>query len=356
MAGTNFFSALLLLFLAMVTPPSIFSLRCVSPATCNSLVDYVSPNATTLSSIQTLFTLPSLTSILAANNLPLSTLPTHRIASKQIVKILFPCNCTNDTGISNGLPSYTVIHGDGLYHIAAEVFSGLITVSQIQAANNISNPDLILEGQKLSIPLPCSCDDVDGQKVVHYGHVVPQGSSVEGIAQEFNTSQDTLLRLNNLNSSADLMAGSILDVPLRACSSMINNNSIDYPLLVPNDTYALTANNCVVCKCDAALEWMLQCVPSGQLKTGAGSCPSVRCEGPENLSIGNSTSSGCNSTTCAYAGYNNQTILTTLALNSTCPAVGGGGGGKSSAVRLQGWRHLLLLLLFLVFTVSVCYM
>lgn len=215
MAGTNFFSGLLLLFLAMATPPSTFSLRCASPATCNSLVDYVSPNATTLSSIQTLFTLPSLTSILAANNLPLSTLPTYRIASKQIVKILFPCICTNDTGISNGLPSYTVIPEDGLYHIAAEVFSGLVTVSQIQAANNISNPNLILVGQKLSIPLPCSCDDVDGQKVVHYGHVVPQGSSVEGIAQDFNTSQDTLLRLNNLNSSSVLMAGSILDVPLR---------------------------------------------------------------------------------------------------------------------------------------------
>ncbi|XP_073292818.1 lysM domain-containing GPI-anchored protein 2-like isoform X2 [Primulina huaijiensis] len=352
MARTNFFSAFLLFF-AMATPPSTFSLRCASPASCNSLIDYVSPNATTLSSIQTLFTLPNLSSILAANNLPLSTLPTYPIASKQIIKILFPCICTNGTGISNGLPSYTVIHGDGLYHIAAEVFSGLITVSQIQTANNISNPDLILEGQKLSIPLPCSCDDVDGQKVMHYGHVVPEGSSVEGIAQEFNTSQDTLLRLNNLNSSKELMAGSILDVPLRACSSTIKNNSMDYNLLVPNDTYALTANNCVVCKCDAALQWVLQCVPSGQLKTGAGSCPSVLCEGPGNLSIGNSTSSGCNRTTCSYAGYNNQTILTTLALNSTCPAVGGGGGGESLAVRLRGWRHMLLL--FLIFTVSVAY-
>ncbi|XP_073127047.1 lysM domain-containing GPI-anchored protein 2 [Henckelia pumila] len=354
MAGINL---LLLLFLA--TPPATSSFLCASSpaATCNSLIDYVSPNATTLSSIQSLFTLPTLTPILAANNLPLSTPPTHRVASKQTIKILFPCICTNGTGKSHGLPSYKVIHGDGLYHIAQEVFSGLVTVPQIQEANNISNPDLIIEGQNLSIPLPCSCDDADGQKVVHYGYFVPQGSSVEGIAQRFNTSQDTLLRLNNLNSSKDLMADSILDVPLRACSSVISNNSMDYPLLVPNDTYALTANSCVVCKCDAALQWTLQCVPSGQLKTGGGSCPSVRCQGPENLSIGNTTSSGCNSTTCSYAGYNDRTILTTLSVDSTCPAVGGGGGrggGKSSAARLQNWRHMLLLLL--IFTVSVCHM
>ncbi|KZV51344.1 hypothetical protein F511_14128 [Dorcoceras hygrometricum] len=307
------------------------------------------PNATTLSSIQTLFKLPSLTSnILAANNLPLSTPPTHPVASKQIIKILFPCICANDTGKSNGLPSYTVIPGDGLYHIAAEVFSSLVSVAEIQAANNILNPDLILVGQNLSIPLPCSCDDVDGQKVVHYGHVVPAGSSLEGIAQQFNTSQDTLLRLNNLNSSQQLMAGNILDVPLRACSSMISNNSMDYPLLVPNDTYTLTAKNCVVCKCDATLQWMLKCVP-----TESKTCPSVQCEGPENLYIGNATVfSGCNRTTCNYAGYNSQSILTTLASDSTCPDAGA--GGKSSAVRLQDWRHVLLL--FLSLALGVCYM
>ncbi|XP_075521587.1 lysM domain-containing GPI-anchored protein 2-like [Primulina tabacum] len=313
--GSNLFSTLLLLLLLFLsTPPSILNFRCASlNATSSSLVDYVSPNATTLSAIQTLFTLPNLTSILAANNLALSTPSTHLISSKQIIKIHFPCICTNGNGTSNGLSSCTIVGGDGLYHISAEVFSGLVNVKQIQAGKGISNPDLIIEGQNFLIPLPCSCYDVDGQKVVHYGHLVPAGSLVEGISQQFNTSQDTLLRLNNLTRPTEFMAGSILDVPLRACSSMINNNSMDYPLLVPNDTYELTADNCVVCKCDAALQRMLQCVPSG-------SCPLdlVRCEGPENLYIGNTTSSGCNRTTCVYAGYNEQTILTMLALDSTC--------------------------------------
>ncbi|KAL0334514.1 UNVERIFIED_CONTAM: Glycerol-3-phosphate acyltransferase 9 [Sesamum radiatum] len=240
---------------------------------------------------------------------------TFPIAASQTIKIPFPCICTNGAGFSNHRPNYTVLPGDTLYHIAAEVFSGLVTYPQIQAVNNISDPNLIEVGQTLWIPLPCSCDDVDGQKVVHYGHVVAPGSTVEGIAQQYNTSQDTLLRLNNLTGPQDLKAGAVLDVPLRACSSMVSNNSVDYPLLVANDTYVFTATNCVRCKCDAAVSWMLQCEAS-QINS---SCPAIRCEGAENFYLGNTTtSSGCNRTTCEYAGYN-QTILTTAALESTCP-------------------------------------
>lgn len=92
---------------------------------------------------------------------------------------------------------------------------GLVTFQEIQAVNNIPDANTIEVGQSLWIPLPCSCDDVDGEKVVHYGHVVAAGSSVEGIAQQYNTSQETLLRLNNLTSPQDLLAGAVLDVPLR---------------------------------------------------------------------------------------------------------------------------------------------
>ncbi|KAK6129429.1 hypothetical protein DH2020_036831 [Rehmannia glutinosa] len=330
-SSKNLLFSTLLLLITISSPNFSFAqqpFRCASTgATCNALIDYVSPNATTLSAIRTLFTIKNLRSILGANNLPLSTPRTFPIAAQQTVKIPFPCVCNNGTGISNRRPNYTVVAGDGLYHIAAEVFSGLVTYQQIQAVNNISDPNLIMVGQNLWIPLPCSCDDVDGQRVVHYGHVVAQGSTVEGIAQQYNTSQDTILRLNNLTSSRDLLAGAVLDVPLRTCSSMVNNNSLDYPLLVPNGTYLFTANNCVTCKCDAAVSWMLQCEPS-QINS---SCPPIRCEGAESFYLGNSTSSGCNRTTCAYAGYN-QRILTTVALESTCPV----SDNRSSGMSLQG--------------------
>lgn len=50
--------------------------------------------------------------------------------------------------------------------------------------------------------------------MLHYGHVVSPGSSVDAIAAQYNTSQDTLLRLNGLTSPKDLKAGAVLDVPL----------------------------------------------------------------------------------------------------------------------------------------------
>ncbi|KAL2459916.1 LysM domain-containing GPI-anchored protein 2 [Abeliophyllum distichum] len=311
--------------------------RCTSTATtCDALVDYVSPNDTTLSAIKTLFNVKNLRSILGANNLSLSTPPNAKVTAKQTIKIPFPCICKNLTGISNKMPNYTVVSGDILYHIAAEVFSGLVTFQKIQEVNNIANASLIVVGQTLWIPLPCSCDDVDGQKVVHYGHVVPAGSSVDGIAKQYNTSQDTLLRLNNLTSPKDLLAGAILDVPLRACSSMVSNSSLDYPLLVPNGTYVFTANNCVRCNCDAANNWMLQC-ESSLINS---SCPAIRCQGAENFYLGNTLSLGCNRTTCAYAGYDRQNTNTTVDLQSTCPA----SDNKSSAIGLQGsrWNFLLL--------------
>jgi len=122
--------------------------------------------------------------------------------------------CINNTGHSNKQPIYTVQKDDGLFHIAAEVFSGLVTYQEIAAVNNISDVNLIKVGQKLLIPLPCNCDDVDGVKVVHYGHVVEAGSSLELIAQEYGTSTDTLVKLNGVNDSS-LLAGQVLDVPLQ---------------------------------------------------------------------------------------------------------------------------------------------
>ncbi|GFQ01868.1 lysm domain-containing GPI-anchored protein 2 [Phtheirospermum japonicum] len=329
------FSTLLLIF--SISPPNLSSaqqsgFRCRSAgATCNALIDYVSPNATTLAAVGSLFSVTNNRSLLGANNLTLSTPPSFPVAARQTVRIPFTCVCTaNGTGVSDGGPNYTVAPGDGLYHIAAEVFAGLVVFQQIAAANNITDVNLIEVGQSLRIPLPCSCDDVDGQRVVHYGHVVAQASTVEGIAAQYNTTPETLLRLNNLSSSGDLMAASVLDVPLRTCSSRVSNTSWDYPLLVPNGTYIFTANDCVRCACNAASSWMLQCEPSRVNS----SCSPIRCSGAPNLSLGNSTTLGCNRTTCAYAGYNGQTILTTLAMESTCPA----SDNRSSGMSLRGWR------------------
>lgn len=103
---------------------------------------------------------------------------------------------------------------DGLYFIARTVFGGLLKYPKIQEANHIVNADLIQIGQNLTIPLPCSCDDVENQKVVHYAHVVEAGSSFELIAKQFGTDARTLMDLNGINDSM-LIAGEPVDVPLK---------------------------------------------------------------------------------------------------------------------------------------------
>ena len=113
------------------------------------------------------------------------------------------------------MPVYTVKKDDGLDFIARTIFGQLLKYQKIVEANNISNPDLIQIGQNLTIPLPCSCDDVDNAKVVHYAHVVEEGSSFAIIAQKFGTSRDTLMKLNGIDDDSKLIAGEPLDVPLK---------------------------------------------------------------------------------------------------------------------------------------------
>ncbi|GAB4853080.1 hypothetical protein Ancab_017265 [Ancistrocladus abbreviatus] len=328
----------LLFILSIISPPAeSTSFKCATTTkNCKSIIDYVSPNTTTLFAIKTLFGIKNLRSLLGVNSLPLSTSPNATVSAQQTIKIPFPCLCANGTGVSNRLPIYTVVPGDFLYHIAAEVFSGLVTVNQIQAVNGIKNVSLIEIGQKLWIPLPCSCDEVDGQGVVHYGYVVPSGSSVSQIAAEYGTTEQTLLSLNGMSNASQLLAGQVLDVPLKACTSSIKNSSLDYPLLVANGTYVLTANNCVLCKCDAANNYTLQCAPSQLKPTNWSTCPSMLCS--SNAYIGNTTSSSCSSTSCAYAGYTSQSILTTLDTQSTCPAPSNLGSNMHSEV----WSTLLI--------------
>ncbi|XP_030461360.1 lysM domain-containing GPI-anchored protein 2 [Syzygium oleosum] len=340
---------LLLLLLCSLLPPSTpLGFNCsnssssAAAATCLSIAGYVSPNATTLAAVQALFGVKHLRSILGANNLPLSTPPNATVGAQQTVAVPFNCSCSNGTGVSNRRPVYTVRSGDGLDHIAREVFSNLLVYQDIQQANGLPNASFIVVGQKLWVPLPCSCDDVDGQEVVHYAHVVAAGSSVAAIATEFNVSQSTLIAINGIADVQSLQAGQVLDVPLEACASAIRNDSLDSYLRVANGNYVFTANNCVMCTCDAANNWTLHCQPS-QLKPSNWSlCPSMQCEG-SNLYLGNSTSTSCNRTTCAYAGYTNQTILTALVTDTTCPV--SNSFAMKDSFRAFSWNFFLILIL-----------
>ncbi|KAI9181226.1 hypothetical protein LWI28_012689 [Acer negundo] len=217
--------------------------KCNAPGMCSTLVGYAPHNITSLSDILKLFNIKNLRNVLGANNLPLTTLRNYTVEAKKTIKIPISCRCSNGTGVSYNGPVYTVKKDDELFLIASEVFSGLVVYQKIQEANKISNANLIKIGQNLTIPLPCSCDDVDGDKVVHYAHLVQSGSTLESIAKEFGTDEATLKKINDIADDSKLIADQPIDVPLKACNSSIKSESPDNGLRAANGTYVFTANN-----------------------------------------------------------------------------------------------------------------
>lgn len=91
--------ALLLLMIFVSTSTSTAAtFTCNSTAKCRSLVGYPSPNTTFISTIQNLFNIKNLRTLLAANDLPASTGKNYTIQANQVLKIPIPCVCSNNTG------------------------------------------------------------------------------------------------------------------------------------------------------------------------------------------------------------------------------------------------------------------
>ncbi|XP_021302963.1 chitin elicitor-binding protein isoform X2 [Sorghum bicolor] len=282
--------------------------------TCNAAIAYAVPNATTYSELVVRFnTTSTIADLLGANGLP----PTYDyedsstpITAETVVRVPFRCRCgRNGVGESVGGPIYVVQPMDGLDHIARDVFDAFVTYQEIATANNISDVNLIQIGQKLRIPLPCSCDQVDGADVMHLAYSVAEGEDSPGIAAKFGVAENTLLSVNKITDPKSLQQGQILDVPLPVCNSSIDHLSADHNLLLPYGTYAVTAQGCVQCSCMID-QWnkdqQLDCVPVQDEK-----CPAVPvCTGA--LKLGQA----CGSKMCAYEGYvsdsTSLTIYTTL--------------------------------------------
>lgn len=201
--------------LTQAQPEARFKCNSANIPTCRALISYSHPNTTTLGDIQKLFNVKHILDIVGANNLPSNATKTYAVGPNEVVKVPFPCRCSNNTGLSDRVPLYRIKKGDTLYYIATTTFAGLMKWPQIQVANNIANANNITTGDMLYIPLPCSCDEVGGKSVVHYAHLVAPQSTVEGIAEEFGTTQQILLNLNGISDPKNLQAGQILDVPLQ---------------------------------------------------------------------------------------------------------------------------------------------
>uniref|UniRef100_A0A0D9VP79 LysM domain-containing protein n=1 Tax=Leersia perrieri TaxID=77586 RepID=A0A0D9VP79_9ORYZ len=321
--------AILLLVSLLANPTSAANFTCLAAAatTCQSAIVYTSPNATTYGELLTRFNTTTLRDLLGANDLAETTPSTTAVAANSTIRIPFRCRCDGKVGQSDHHPVYVVQPQDGLDAIARNVFNAYVTYQEIATANNIPDPNKILVNQTLWIPLPCSCDKVEGSDVIHLAYSVASKETTAGIAAKYGVTESTLLKTNQIDDPKKLQMGQILDVPQPVCRSSISDTSADHNLmLLPNGTYAFTAQNCIRCSCSASTN-QLNCTAV----QGKG-CPSVpQCSAI--LKLGDSNGTGCGSTTCAYAGYSNSpfSIQTSLAANQTTDCQKGGSGRSQFA-------------------------
>jgi chitin elicitor-binding protein len=216
------------LLLLLATTASAATFTCTAPpgTTCQSSMDYRTINATTIGALASAFNTTTLTNLLGANGLPSTTPRSFVVPASSTLRIPFRCLCAgNGVGQSDHLPIYTVQPQDGLDAIARNVFDAFVTYQEIATANKIPDVNKINVGQKLWIPLPCSCDQVDSNDVMHFAHIVGGGETTSGIAATFGVTESTLLKINNIADPKSLLKDQILDVPLpgkRFCSVLLN--------------------------------------------------------------------------------------------------------------------------------------
>lgn len=130
----------------------------------------------------------------------LNNLSSNNLSIGQILKI--PTK-TNESTIPNN-STYTVVSGDSLYKIANKFNT---TVNEIKSLNNLSSNNLSI-GQILKIPT--TNDTIDSNNYINY--TVVKGDNLYSIARKYSTTQDELMKLNNLSSNL-LSIGQIIKIP-----------------------------------------------------------------------------------------------------------------------------------------------
>lgn len=111
---------------------------------------------------------------------------------------------TTTTPSTSDTQTYTVKSGDSLYKIANQFNT---TVDELKSLNNLSS-NLLSIGQILKIPTKStSTPSTD-----YINYTVVKGDNLYSLAKKYNTTQNEIMKLNNLSSNL-LSIGQVLKIP-----------------------------------------------------------------------------------------------------------------------------------------------
>ncbi|KAJ4963068.1 hypothetical protein NE237_023007 [Protea cynaroides] len=321
----HIFPSCLFFLLSLVTLATLVNTKstiepCSNSNSCNALVGYTLYTDLKVSEVAALFQIDPI-ALLTANAIDISypDVENHILPARLFLKVPISCSCSD--GIRKSVAtSYKTRPSDTLSGIADNIYAGLVSADQIREANSISDPTVLDVGQTLLVPLPCTCfNNTDNNlPAIYLSYVVEPVDTLAGIAAQYATTITDLMNVNSLGSPS-ITPGDILSVPIPACASNFPKYASDVGLVVPNGTYAILASHCVQCSCGPG-NLNLYCTPASL----AASCSSMQCRN-SNLMLGNvtaqSSSAGCRVISCAYDGFVNGTIWTTLSssLQPQCP-------------------------------------
>lgn len=131
-------------------------------------------------------------------------------------------------GIKVGDNYYTVQKGDSLWSIAKKYNT---TVNELRTLNNLTTNTLQI-GQILVLPSKTPTTPSDTQT-----YTVKSGDSLYKIANQFNTTVDELKSLNNLSSNL-LSIGQVLKIPTKSTSTP-SPDYINYTVVKGDNLYAI---------------------------------------------------------------------------------------------------------------------
>ncbi len=129
----------------------------------------------------------------------------ERRAQSQVKALVSCAGGEQSSPETNGLPEYVAQPGDSFTLVAREF---KVPVSELIEANPDANPDMLSEGQHLSIP---GREGMAGELTVEK---MPAGETAEGLARRVGIPWEDWIRLNRVVNPEELYAGSLLALPV----------------------------------------------------------------------------------------------------------------------------------------------